>query len=107
MTVGTINKLSVFLLGYNSQSLAREKVTTFLDENPHFQNWLALLPGQIFIISESNIEELASILRSQFLGQLIFITKLDPLASDGLLPEDIWSFINNPTSAKAEEVNRT
>jgi hypothetical protein len=96
----TVNVRKVFLLGFNPQTLQREQVTTFLDEKPHFLNWLTVLPGQVFIVAESTVNELASIIREHFPGEFIFIAELSALSTDGWLPKDVWEFINHPSSVR-------
>jgi hypothetical protein len=94
------NTRKVFLFGFNPQSLSRDRVTTFFDQNPNFLNWITILPGQLFFVADLTARDVTLIIRERFPDQILFVTEVSQLSSDGWLPQDIWNFINNPSSAK-------
>lgn len=96
----TTETRKVFLMGFNSISLDRDKLTSFLDNDPLFLNWITLLPGQVFVVAEATSADVGAKFRERFPRQFMFVTEISPLSSDGWLPKDIWSFIRNPVSAK-------
>jgi len=101
MTTGT---RKVFLLGFNPPSLDRGELIAFLDKDPFFLNWITLLPGQIFVVAESNVRDVTLKIRRAFPGQLIFVTEVLPESSDGWLPKNIWQFVGNPSNARVGNV---
>lgn len=92
--------LRVYLIAFNSHTLKRNQLTNYLDSSPLFVNWITILPGQVFAASPYMPHEIASTLRGVFDKQFIFVTEVNPMSCDGLLPEEIWNFINHPTYAK-------
>lgn len=92
--------LKVFLLGFNPNALSREMVFNYFNGNVLFKNWLTILPGQMFFVSESSIHDVSAALRGQFPNQFLFVTEVSPPSCDGWMPSEIWSFIANPMSAK-------
>jgi hypothetical protein len=87
-------------MGFNPNSLAREKVISLFNQSPVFLNWITILPGQIFFVSTLTVAEAALLLRSLFPSQFVFVAEVGQANCDGWMPREIWNFINNPSNTK-------
>ncbi len=96
------SKLKVCIVCFDNFSLRRDSLTTFLDKHPDVLNWAALLPGHVFIVTRHSVNQVSEILRVQFPNKYFFVAEIAPISSDGWLPQQIWEFINNPTSVKEQ-----
>lgn len=90
------NSWKVYLIGFNSQVIRRDELTGYLEQSPLFENWMSLLPGQVFAVSAYQLYEVSSSLRERFSGQFLFVAEVNQMTCDGWMPKDIWEFINNP-----------
>lgn len=76
--------MNVYLLAFNPESLSRELLTEYLNLRPYVFNWVTLLPGQIFIVSQIDLRYFSQDVRTRFPGKLFFMTQLTPRrAMDG------------------------
>lgn len=91
--------MRAFLLSFNDAVVSRPAMLQFLDTRPEVLNWYAPLQGGIFIISNSNSQALAALIRGAFSHLYFVIAELPRGYNDGSLPPAAWNFINNPTSS--------
>ena len=96
MIVNTGKK--VFFLAF-PPLLGLTTVTGFLDTRPEVLNWLTLFPDMVLIVSVENTSKLSALMREQFPNFFFFISEIDPLKTDGWLPQVVWDFINAPKSS--------
>ena len=85
-----------FLLAFNALTLTAGAMKDFMDGRQEILNWYSILPGQIFLVSDNSVQQLGHLFRTFFPRQLFIVTAVDPQASDGWLPKDVWDFINQP-----------
>jgi hypothetical protein len=93
--------LKVFLVGFDPLKLSRDALTAYFDSHPSIHNWVAFLPGQVFVVSDQSVNFVSDIVRRQFPSAFVFVSEVRSLTCDGWLPQQIWEFINNPVSVKA------
>lgn len=97
----------MFLLGFSPLMLRQDTVFTFLNNSPDVHNWISLLPGQVFFVSDKTAAAVSDVFRQMFPDQFVFITEVSPFYCDGWLPQPIWNFISNPVSVKGADSVRS
>ncbi len=96
-----------FLVGYNwIIGPSVQELTGFFDTRAEIVNWYGILPGQIFAISALDARTLNQLIGNRFPLGFFIVAQLDPNATDGWLPEEAWSFINQPQPSLAESLAR-
>jgi len=91
--------MRAFLLSFNDSVVARQVMLNFLDTRPEVLNWFTPLQGGIFVISDSNAQALAALIRQAFPHLYFVIAELPRGYNDGALSPDAWHFINDPKSS--------
>ena len=65
-----------------------------LNETNAVTTWLQPFPNAAIIISNLSARDLAAVLRARLGETWFLITELDSRVVDGLLPSNLWEFIN-------------
>lgn len=70
-----------------------------LNQTNAITTWVQPFPNAAIVISNLEARDLGAIFRER-LGETWFvISELSPLRVDGLLPRNVWEFINSPPTA--------
>lgn len=85
--------MNVFILAIDGD---RESYTNALDRAPMVRNWLAFLPTTIAVVSNWTLGELSWYLRGALPSRQFILTPTNASTSAGLLPSNVWDFINYP-----------
>jgi len=90
--------MRAFLLSFNDAVVSRPAMLQFLDTRPEVLNWYAPLQGGVFIISNSNSQALAALIREAFSHLYFVIAELHEVTTMAHCRLRL-ELINNPTSS--------
>jgi hypothetical protein len=100
--------MKVYLLIYSHPNInlwlyemvdKRTAIVKYLDTRPEVLNWVTPFPNGILVTSESDAATLARLLDKEFTGYHFLIAEIPQGTSNGMLPPEIWEFINKPKSS--------
>lgn len=74
----------------------RQPYLDALNANPMVRNWFAFLPTAIAVVSLSDLASFSHYLQQLFPNDLFIVVSVPHGQSGGLLPPEVWDFINNP-----------
>lgn len=89
--------MNSFLLVFNDGLGIPTDYADFLDSSPSIFNWLAF-PNTIFIVSPLTVHQLSNSFMLRWPGRWFLITHIESVNTNGIQPNAIWDFINNPKS---------
>ena len=86
-----------YLFSYKPLMWRDGAIKQIVNSTPEIGYWMHFLPNAYILISNLSATDLAARLRQQLNDSEWFIvTRLDPQATDGWLPQEAWDRINNP-----------
>lgn len=91
--------MKLYLLNYDDACGTEREVLKVLNKLPEVLNWSACLPFSVFIVSDLSERKLARLFTKHFGDGMFVVAEVDGAKIDGLLPDDLWDFVNEPQSA--------
>lgn len=77
----------------------RDSFVQALDQTPMVRNWLAFLPTAIALVTYRPLVDISTYLRDQLPHRQHILVPATSLTSAGLLPPNVWDFINKPADS--------
>lgn len=74
----------------------RDSFVQVLDQTPMVRNWLAFLPTAVALVTYRPLVDISTYLRDQLPNRQHILVPATSLTSAGMLPANVWDFINKP-----------
>jgi hypothetical protein len=85
--------MKVYLLVYD-EDISEKSLLTFLDTRSEIKDWMTILPSSVLLVSNRSPRQLTNLLNKKYPEAQFILTEVDTGQTDGMLPEECWSFIN-------------
>ena len=83
-----------YILIYNEEVGTRDQVKSYLDSLPEILNWRTELPNSFLVISESDANDIATLMRRFTHDKGRFFVCEIPANNQGWLTKKMWRMIN-------------
>lgn len=90
--------MKAFLLCHSSIA-SPEYVQAVLSSTRAVTTWVAPFPYSAIVISELTLNELTGVMEVHLNGSWFLLTELSSTNSNGLLPEQLWTYVQEPSQA--------
>jgi hypothetical protein len=89
--------MTAYLLIFNAFGDASvDTMGQFLETLPEVRHWITCFSHGLIIISDRTASELQPLIHNRFPDAWFLIDPVEPVTSNGWLPEIIWEWISNP-----------
>jgi hypothetical protein len=88
--------MNAYLLTFDDTTVTRSELLDCVNQLDGVENWLAFLPATIALVSPYSAHEITVALKLKRPGIRFVITPFNKFEADGLLPGEVWDFLNNP-----------
>ena len=87
-----------------SQAWTQAQVHSILNDTQAIDTWVAPFPHAAILISNLNAQDLGAVLHRRLSDAWFLVTELNPASVDGWLPENLWSYVNQPGQAWSQNL---
>lgn len=94
--------MRAFVVTYDQSMISQEEFISRIDNMRSVTNWMIVLPGTIFIVTDEDAKSIANLIREIDAKLRFFVGEVDPHRKSGFLPRAAWDLINEPRPAKAD-----
>ena len=92
--------MKTYIISFYQQEVSDDELAAFLETKREVLNLVRSLPNTVFIASDRNASFLSSLIDKKFPQAFHIVAEYVPYNSDGLLPKEIWDFLNKPRKAR-------
>ncbi len=90
--------MKAFLLCHSNVA-SPEYVQAVLSSSRAVTTWVAPFPYSAIVISELTLNELTAVVETHLSGSWFLLTELSGTNSNGLLPQQLWTYVQEPSQA--------
>ena len=90
--------MKAYLFAY-SQAWTQAQVHAVLNDTNAIETWIAPFPSAAVLISDLSAQDLGAVLHRRLSDAWFIVTELNPASVDGWLPNNLWSYVNQPEQA--------
>ena len=95
--------MKAYLSAYG-QALTQAQVHALLNETNAIETWIAPFPSAAILVSNLSAQDLGAVLHRRLSDAWFLVTELNPASVDGWLPENLWSYVNQPGQAWSQNL---
>ncbi len=91
--------MKAHIINFNPLLLPTPNLIDFLDNQPVILNWCMPFVGTVLIASNYDRNVLSNMIANHFNSTHFLMTEANIFNTQGMMPSQIWEFINNPKSS--------
>ncbi len=95
--------MKAYLFAY-SQAWTQAQVHAILNDTKAIETWIAPFPSAAVLISDLSAQDLGAVLHRRLSDAWFIVTEISPGSVDGWLPENLWSYVNQPAQAWSQNL---
>jgi hypothetical protein len=88
--------MKAYIISFYQQEVSDDELVVFLEGKREVLNLARPIPNTIFIASDRNAISLAEMITRKFPQSFFIVAEYVPYNSDGVLPGEMWDFLNKP-----------
>jgi hypothetical protein len=92
--------MKAYIISFYQREISDDELVAFLETKREVLNLMRPLPDTVFIISDRDASSLTSLIGRKFPHAFSIVAEYDPYNTDGSLPEEMWTFLNEPRKAR-------
>lgn len=83
--------------------LSPETATKSIDTAPGVVDWMRFFENSFCVVASVDATALTNQLSRRLPGHQFFVSEIDPARKNGMLPPQVWTFINKATARSLDD----